>query len=219
MRTIVFSCLKGGVGKTTMTGHLAVTLERMGVGPVAVTDFDPQASLARWWNVREAELPAFAGVSTVAELPEKKARLVEEGVTYFLIDTPPAEHAINESVISEADLVVIPLKAGPHDVAAALNTVELCERLGKPFVFLVNEVKAGTSAAMDAVTALAGIGPVIPHMIGSRQGYSVSMTDGRTLAELQPKSKGAEELVQVAKFILSRFPENKRVKKEKAHVV
>ncbi len=54
---------KGGSGKTTLSGHIAVEAERQGAGPVAVIDADPQGSLADWWNARAAETPLFARTS------------------------------------------------------------------------------------------------------------------------------------------------------------
>jgi chromosome partitioning protein len=48
MRIIVVASQKGGSGKTTISGHLAVEAERNGHGPVAVIDTDPQGSLAHW---------------------------------------------------------------------------------------------------------------------------------------------------------------------------
>ena len=67
MRVLALSSQKGGSGKTTLSGHLAVQAERAGYGPVCLIDIDPQGSLADWWNEREAEMPAFAQ-TTVARL-------------------------------------------------------------------------------------------------------------------------------------------------------
>ena len=58
-RTIVFSSQKGGSGKTTLCGQLAVQAELSGRGPVALIDTDPQGSLADWWNARGEETPLF----------------------------------------------------------------------------------------------------------------------------------------------------------------
>ena len=69
MQTICSYSTKGGCGKTTLAAHLAVEAERQGDGPVAVMDADPQASLARWWNQREADTPAFIQ-TTLAEMPK-----------------------------------------------------------------------------------------------------------------------------------------------------
>ena len=67
MRVLALASQKGGSGKTTLSGHLAVQAQRAGAGPVVLIDIDPQGSLADWWNEREAEYPAFAH-TTVARL-------------------------------------------------------------------------------------------------------------------------------------------------------
>ena len=59
LRVLVFASQKGGSGKTTLAGHIAVEAERQGAGPVALIDADPQGSLAKWWNARQARTPAF----------------------------------------------------------------------------------------------------------------------------------------------------------------
>ena len=60
MRIVAFASQKGGSGKTTIAGHIAVQAERAGAGPVAIIDTDPQGSLSDWWNARQSETPAFA---------------------------------------------------------------------------------------------------------------------------------------------------------------
>ena len=60
MYVIAVASQKGGSGKTTLAGHLAVQADRTGFGPVALVDTDPQGSLSEWWNARTAETPLFA---------------------------------------------------------------------------------------------------------------------------------------------------------------
>ena len=67
MRVLALASQKGGSGKTTLSGHLAVQAQMSGAGPVCLIDIDPQGSLADWWNEREADMPAFAQ-TTVARL-------------------------------------------------------------------------------------------------------------------------------------------------------
>jgi chromosome partitioning protein len=62
MRVIVLATQKGGAGKTTLCGHLAVEAERAGAGPVALIDADPQSSLSDWWNVRKKGTPVIAQI-------------------------------------------------------------------------------------------------------------------------------------------------------------
>ena len=66
MKVLALCSQKGGVGKTTLCGHLGVEAEIKGHGPVALIDTDPQGSLASWWNEREAPEPVFAQVIVAA---------------------------------------------------------------------------------------------------------------------------------------------------------
>jgi hypothetical protein len=49
-------------------------------------------------------------------------------------------------------------------------------------------------------------------VIGDRVMYASSMSDGRSIAELDPNGKGAVELEELLEFVKSRFPEFKKVK-------
>lgn len=109
---------KGGVGKTTLAGHLAVEAERSGAGPVALLDTDPQGSLAAWWNARAAETPLFVR-GDLATLDGQLRQLAEAGVGLVVIDTPPAITDNIAAVVCQADLVVIPTRPSPHDLRAA----------------------------------------------------------------------------------------------------
>ena len=46
MRVLAMASQKGGSGKTTLSGHLAVQAHLSGAGPVVLIDIDPQGSLA-----------------------------------------------------------------------------------------------------------------------------------------------------------------------------
>lgn len=220
MRTIVLACMKGGSGKTTMAGHLAVTLERAGEGPVAVIDLDPQESMAKWWNRREAAVPAFAKPANIRAggLAVKLEQLAQDGYRWCIVDTPPAKGDVNAIAIQAADLVVVPVKPSPHDLDAAQATVDMCKAAGKRFFFLLNEIKIGTRLPSDAVMALSVLGPVAPVMVGNRIAYQTSMINGRTIAEAFPGKQGEEEQVKFGRFIVEQFPETRKPKKEKAHV-
>ena len=117
MRILAMASQKGGSGKTTLSGHLAVQAQRAGDGPVVVIDIDPQGSLADWWNEREAEFPVFA-TTTVARLAADLEVLKHQGFKLAVIDTPPAITMAIQSVIAVAELIVIPTRPSPHDLRA-----------------------------------------------------------------------------------------------------
>jgi chromosome partitioning protein len=86
MRILTMASHKGGTGKSTVTAHLAVEAERLGAGPVALVDTDPQGSLAAWWNAREAHTPLFASVG-IPHLSEHLQTLARHRVELVMIDT------------------------------------------------------------------------------------------------------------------------------------
>src|SRR3546814_3096036 len=64
--------------------------------------------------------------------------LRQQGFKLAMIDTPPAITMAIQSVIAVAELIVIPTRPSPHDLRAVGATVDLCERAGKPLLFVVN---------------------------------------------------------------------------------
>jgi chromosome partitioning protein len=200
MRTIVVASQKGGVGKTTIAGHLGVIAEQCGEGPVALIDTDPQGSLAAWWNARAAELPLFAQVD-IASLPERLRQLEAAGVQLAIIDTPPAVTEMIREVLKSADLVVIPTRPSPHDLRAVGSTVALVEQAGKRMIFVINGAAPRAKIAGEAAVALSQHGTVAPVILYQRTDFASSMIDGRTVQEIDAKSKSAEEIAELWKYV------------------
>ncbi len=200
MRTIVVASQKGGVGKTTIAGHLGVMAEQNGAGPVALIDTDPQGSLAAWWNERKAEAPLFAQVE-IARLSEHLQALTKAGVKLAIIDTPPAVTEMIRQVLRAADLVVIPTRPSPHDLRAVGSTVELVESAGKRMIFVINGAAPRARIAGEAAVALSQHGTVAPVTLYQRTDFASSMIDGRTVQELDPKSRSAEEVGDLWKYV------------------
>ena len=209
VRVLALASQKGGSGKTTLSGHIAVQAERAGAGPVVLVDIDPQASLADWWNEREAEQPAFA-TTTVARLATDLDALRQQGFKLAVIDTPPAITVAIQSVISVADLVVIPTRPSPHDLRAVGATVDLCERAGKPLIFVVNAGTPKARITSEAAVALSQHGTVAPITIHNRTEFAASMIDGRTVMEVNPGGRSAAEVEQLWNYVSDRLDRNFR---------
>lgn len=209
MRILALASQKGGSGKTTLSGHLAVQAQRSGMGPVVLIDIDPQGSLAEWWNEREDELPAFAQ-TTVARLSADLEVLRTQGFKLAVIDTPPAITMAIQSVIGVAELIVVPTRPSPHDLRAVGATVELCERAQKPLIFVVNAGTAKARITSEAAIALSQHGTVAPITIHNRIDFASSMIDGRTVMDLDPKGKSAREIEALWSYIADRMERNFR---------
>lgn len=209
MRILALASQKGGSGKTTLSGHLAVQAQIAGAGPVVLIDIDPQGSLADWWNEREAEFPAFAQ-TTVARIATDLEALRQQGFKLAVIDTPPAITMAIQSVISVAELIVVPTRPSPHDLRAVGATVDLCERAGKPLIFVVNAATPRARITSEAAVALSQHGTVAPVTLHHRTDYAASMIDGRTVMEVDPKGRSAAEVQALWSYVSDRLEKNFR---------
>src|SRR5476649_2520340 len=182
MHVLVLASQKGGSGKTTLSGHLAVEANADGIGPVALIDTDPQGSLSHWWNARESSSPHFAKVGLL-ELGEALSQLRNSGIRLAVIDTPPAITSSIAQVVAHADLVVVPTRPSPHDLRAVGATVDIAERHGKPLIFVVNGATPRARITGEAAIALSQHGTVAPITLHHRVDFAASMVDGRTVGD------------------------------------
>src|SRR5215472_6736505 len=191
---------KGGTGKTTLSGHLAVAAQNAGVGRVALIDTDPQGSLSNWWNARKAPEPLFVKVGPL-ELGETLEHLGRSGVKLAVIDTPPAITESISYVIGHADLVILPTRPSPHDLRAVGPTVDIANRYGKPVLFVVNAATLRARITGEAAVALSQHGTVAPITIHHRVDFAASMVDGRTVGEVTADSPSAKEIQKLWSYV------------------
>jgi chromosome partitioning protein len=203
MRVVVVASQKGGSGKTTLAGHIAVQAERSGHGPVALIDTDPQGSLAKWWNVREAQTPVFIQ-SVFSNLFHDLDNARNQGIRLVVIDTPPAVTKCISEVVSFGDLIVVPTRPSPHDLRAVGPTVDIVEGRKKPLIFVVNAATARAKITMEAAIALSQHGTVAPITLHNRLDFAASMIDGRTVMEVDPTGKSAVEMLQLWTYLADR---------------
>lgn len=204
MYTVVMASQKGGSGKTTLSGHLAVEADRAGAGPVALIDTDPQGSLSQWWNARAAQSPHFAQVGLL-ELDEALEGLRKAGIKLVIIDTPPAITESITRVVAHADLVVVPTRPSPHDLRAVGATVDIAERNQKPLIFVINAATSRARITGEAAVALSQHGTVAPVTVHHRVDFAGSMIDGRTVGEVDAKCASAKEVRDLWTYIQDRL--------------
>jgi chromosome partitioning protein len=201
--TWVLSSRKGGVGKTTLTAHLAIAAVQSGLS-VAVADYDPQGGLAAWFNARKVPLSGLAFANANGGIIGARDAAERGGVDLFLVDTEPGSGDSVADALAIADLVVTPVQASPNDLRAVGSTVRLVNESGKPMVFVINRVKPRVRLTHQASAALSQHGTVAPVLIGDRTDFASSMTGGLTAGELEPKSKSAAEVGELLAYLRER---------------
>jgi chromosome partitioning protein len=186
---------KGGVGKTTLTVHLATALARAGER-VLLVDADPQGSALDWSAARPGD-PLFP----VAGLPKaslhKDLPALAADYTFVLIDGPPRVYDVARSAILASDLVLVPVQPSPYDVWAAKEIVDLLGEASvfKPTLrsaFVVNRKIANTAIGRDVADALAEYPvPVIEPAVCQRVAFAETAAAGRTVYDLSPDGGSA----------------------------
>ncbi|WP_228547335.1 ParA family protein [Nonlabens antarcticus] len=143
---ILITHQKGGVGKSTLTFNLALNLADS--AKVAIIDFDAQGSLL--------QLKSTITTMDILESPADLDSISTLGYDFIFIDTPPYLSNSLPQLISIADLIIVPTKAGVLDLMAINSTILMIEerrRLDNTLIVL-SMVKPNTTLTLDVLIEL-----------------------------------------------------------------
>jgi chromosome partitioning protein len=198
MQVVAVTARKGGVGKTTISMHLSVLAAQPG-RPALLIDIDPQRSLAWWHRQRGPDEPRLIEADA-RELPELIDAAQREGFGRVIIDTPPHAEDSILAAMRAADLVLVPTRPGPLDLAAVASTLDLAQRVGKAPLAAINHAPARTGAAEPAIVsearaALIAMGATVAgSVLANRVAMSHAILTGSTVNEHEPGGKAAAEV-------------------------
>ncbi len=181
MQVIVLATQKGGSGKSTLARSIAA--EMTGRGRVAMLDLDPQGSLTKWWQRREADdLQLVTGLTRADQIAKAVDTLREQGFDWLIIDTPGARDEATRIALRSADLVLVPVHPSQDDLDAVGPTVAEIKEAGAEFIFVLS--RTTRARIVDEVgRLLAAHGRVAPALIGARVAHGEAATRGLTAAE------------------------------------
>ncbi|HUH86361.1 MAG TPA: ParA family partition ATPase [Stellaceae bacterium] len=212
--TIVVAQRKGGAGKTTLAAHLGVAWAAMGYR-VALIDTDPQASLTRWHQRREARrVDGRTGLGFAAttgwRVPGEILRRARD-CDILLVDSAASADIEIRHVMKCAGLVVVPVQPSPVDVWATLSTLELAQREQVPALLVLNRVpaRASLTAAMREELARYDVG-LAATGIGNRVAFAAAFCDGWGITECAEDSSAAAEIAALAAELSALLPSSNR---------
>ncbi len=197
---------KGGVGKTTLSIHLAAMLAR--TAKVQIIDADPQGS-ALDWSAQRIEAGQFNVVGLPKPIIHREIATLVRGYDWTIVDGPPRVNELARSAIAAADIVIIPVQPSPFDVWAAKDIIDIVKEFEVPkpqleVRFLINRLFPNTMLGAEIVEALAGFEiPVLNTVIRNRTEYAKAARTGLTAIETEPQGPAAREMQALAAEVTS----------------
>ena len=198
---------KGGVGKTTLSTHLARALQLQGKD-ILLVDSDPQGSTRDWAATRkEQTLPV---VSIDRPTIDKDLKNIRKD--FIIIDGAPRSNEIILSAIKASNAIIIPVQPSPYDIWATSDLVRIVkEHIQKTngtlkVAFVVSRVIKGTKIGSEIIEILSNYEiPVLKTLITQRVIYPNSAAAGTTVLDQDPKGEAAEEIRALTNEILQMF--------------
>ncbi len=186
MPVIVVANPKGGVGKSTLSTHIAGYLAQAGHA-VMLGDVDRQQSARTWLSLRPDNLPRITGWDVALDEIVRPPK----GTTHVVLDTPAGLHGKRlDEVMKIADKVIVPLQPSIFDIHAThafLRELRAHRRSDKVEVGIVGmRIREGTISA-DQLRSWSGTleTPVITFLRDT-QNYVHLAARGLTLWDVAP---------------------------------
>ncbi len=184
---------KGGVGKTTVSVHLAGWFHLHGM-KVVLVDCDPQQQAAGWLSeaVPEIDIECHTDPTKIIdELPK-----LLKSYQVVVADGSAKLDEVSRALLLVADAVFVPCKAGGLEARAltlATNVIRQVKEIRKGLpqaVTLLTQVQERYVLTGDMAEAAEEIGfPVLDQKLSLSQVYAQAPTDGKLLWQMGSRAK------------------------------
>jgi len=197
--------LQNGVGKTTLTLHLAGLWACQG-RRVAVIDADPDSDAHDWFELRAQEaLPSrFTVIAIARDTLHRELPAVARGVDRLLVDGPSHIEAITRSALMAADSVLVPVQSPPFKELAFAETLRLINAVTtvRPQLharLVLNRCGGRTTPARGHTQILTEYDPqVLTSRIGECPVFADAVQNGRLVLELSHGKSATREIAALA---------------------
>lgn len=183
---------KGGVGKSTISVHLAVWLSEQQGKTVALVDADVQGASSTWLREAAPEIRVIR-LQTPDDILEQIPRIQDE-VDEVVVDGPAGLSELTRTILFVTDLTILPCGPSVLDLRAANDAIRVVRqvqtiRKGAPRAVIVpNRLQVQYRLSQELLEATKGL--EIPAVGGLRlrQAYADAVGQGTVVWRLGTKS-------------------------------
>ena len=196
---------KGGTGKSTITLNLAGILCSLNQ-KVLVVDADPQGSIAQWSEKTAQKEPEVLVEASPAD--NKKLGKIAKKYDYVLFDTPPTFRKRIRTIMSLADMLIVPVCPGMADLWSTEKLLEVFfeEKKKKARLdarLLISRVDRRTRQGREFRNQLERLSiPIFMTEIPQRAVYNDVWLRCMTIDRLQPRGEGVKEIRSLAQEVM-----------------
>lgn len=202
---------KGGVGKTTLSVHLAHEIKALLPHfKVVVADADPQQSALNWikrGHSRGNKNVLVFPVATDGVGKGLRKELAAIDADILILDLPPAIESVSLRAALYSNLILVPVGASSLDLEAANAAIDVCEdaileNKQRKFLIVPTRVQTKTAAGKELRSVLKKWGPVSKSSMGLRISFADAATLGEGITTFAPKTAAHKEITALAKETL-----------------
>ncbi len=193
--------LKGGVGKSTITIHLATAAQMKGI-PTTIIDIDPDQQAAAKWSDSHATAHPPVLSAVYSRLPQSIAEAERGGAELIFIDTAAFEQKILNASIQVANLILIPCRPTAQDVQYLTATTDIVAAHRKPAAVVLNQVEPRLPETEQARTLINKLGLALsPMHLSKAVAYQRAIAAGLGVTEFEPAGKASQEVLNLLAWI------------------
>lgn len=206
-KVIVVGNEKGGVGKTTVSCNLAISLINDGYDVLTI-DTDRQNSIGDF-SVFRSQVDGLNKINCVQKSGDTYEALLDlkKRYEYIIVDAGGQDSVELRSALMCADLHIMPIKASQFDLWACERMEKLLTRVKSMNRSLINKTlinMASThvsvnedSEAAEFLTEFETINNTFDTVLHERKTYRDSVKEGKSVIEKDQSSKAAKEFIKL----------------------
>jgi chromosome partitioning protein len=178
---------KGGVGKTTISVHLAIWLAKSGKNVILV-DSDVQCSSSNWITAINSNV-RLERLQTPDEILDKIPKLANE-TDHIVIDGPAGLSEVTRAIMLRAEQVYLPCGPSALDLWAADDAIRVLRqaqsiRGGLPTAtFIPNKLQRNYRLSKEVMEAAGKFGIEVAPGLSLRQAYADAAGQGSVVWEM-----------------------------------